>query len=52
MAQIFYKKKMIGKNLRKIMQQLFLMFCAPKRNIYILLMFQNMTQLVKNESFF
>ena len=38
---MFHQRKMIGKNLRKVMQQLLLMFCMWKEKRYILLMFQN-----------
>ena len=49
---IFHQKKMIWKNLREKMEQLLLMFCMLKRKKYILLMFQNWTQTMKNMSFF
>ena len=41
----FPSKNLIGKNFRKIIRQLLLMFCMPEKNI--LLMFQNLTQIVK-----
>ena len=37
----FHQKKMIGKKLGKIMEQLLLIFCMLKKKKYILLMFQN-----------
>ena len=39
------------KNLRKIMEQLLLMFCILNKKKYILLMFQKLTQVVKSKSF-
>ena len=48
----FPSEKMIGKNLRKIMQQLLFMICMLKKEKYILLMFENITQIVKNKLFF
>ena len=43
---------MIKKDLRKIMSHLLLLFCMLKKKNYILLMFQNITQIVKNKLFF
>ena len=40
---------MIGKRLRKIFQQLLLMFCILKKKKYTLLIFQNITQPVKKK---
>ena len=40
---------MIGKHLRKIIEQLFSMFCMQKMEKYILPMFQNITPIVKNK---
>ena len=44
-------EKMVGKNARKIMKLLLLMFCMLKKKKYILLMFHNITQMVKNKLF-
>ena len=43
---------MIGLKMRKIILQLLLMFCMLKMEKYILPAFQNITQMVKNKSFF
>ena len=48
----FQQKNMIRKSLRRIIEQLLLMFCMLKRKKYILPMFQNITQIVKNKLFF
>ena len=40
---------MIGKRLQKIIQQLLLMFCILKKWKYVQLIFQNITQTVKNK---
>ena len=49
---MFHPKKMIGKNLGELMQELLLMFCTLKNNKCTLLMFQNVTQtLNSNYSF-
>ena len=40
---------MIGKSLRKIIQQLFLIFCIPMKKKYFQLILQNITQPVKKE---
>ena len=40
------------KTLKKIIEQLFLMFCMLKNIRYILLMFQNITQIMKSKLFF
>ena len=49
--QVFHQKKIIAKNLRKKMLQLLLMFCMLKKKkyiyIYILIISQNMTQILK-----
>ena len=50
--KITHQQKMIGKNLRKVIQRLLLMFCTIKKEKYILLMFQKITQIVKNKLFF
>ena len=43
---------MIGKNLRKVIEQVFLLFRMLERKKYILLMFQNITQIVLNKLHF
>ena len=40
---------MIGENLSKIIEQMLSMFCMLKEKIYIQLMFQNITQIIKNQ---
>ena len=47
----FPSEKRIGKKLRVILQLLSLFFMLKKKN-YILLIFQNITQIVKNKSLF
>ena len=49
---MFHQKNMAGKKLTKIMEQLPLMFRMLRKINYILLMFQNKTQTVKNKLFF
>ena len=46
------KKNIIETFLRKRVQQLLLMFCMLKKLKHILLLFQNITQIVKNKLFF
>ena len=48
----FSSEKDDCKKLRKIMLQLFLMFCMLKKKKHILFLFQNITQIVKNKLFF
>ena len=46
---MFHQQKMIGENLRKIMQQLLLIFFMPKQKKIIVLMFQTITQIMKKQ---
>ena len=48
----FPSEKDDSKNLKKIIKQLFLMFCMLKNKKYILHMFQNITQIMKSKLFF
>ena len=48
----FPSEKDDSKTLKKISEQLFLMFCMLKNIRYILLMFQNITQIMKSKLFF
>ena len=43
MEQTIHQKNMIGKNLRKLMSQMLLMFCMLKKKKYIMPMFQKIT---------
>ena len=45
----FHQKNMIGENLSKTIEQMLSMFCMLKEKIYIQLMFQNITQIIKNQ---
>ena len=40
---------MTGKRLKKIIEQLLLVFCILKKKNYVQLIFQNITQPVKNK---
>ena len=48
----FASEKDDWKNLRKIIEQLLSMFCMLKKKKYVLLMFQNITQIVESKLFF
>ena len=48
----FPSEKDDSKNLKKIIEQFFLMFCMLKNKKYILHMFQNITQIMKSKLFF
>ena len=50
---IFHQKNMIGRKLRRLkIENLLLLFCMLKEKKYVVLMFQNITQIVKNKLFF
>ena len=48
----FSSEKDNGKNIRKIIQKLLLMFCMLKKKKYILLMFKKIIQVIKNKLLF
>ena len=49
-GEIVSHKKMTGSNLQKIMWLLLIMFCMLKKKKYVLLIFQNIIQIMKNKS--
>ena len=48
---IIHQKLMFGKSLKKIIQQLLLIFCILKKKKHFLLIFQKITQPMKNKQF-
>ena len=48
---IIHQKLMFGKGLKKIIQQLLLIFCILKKKKHFLLIFQKITQPMKNKWF-